>query len=163
MVLLLLATALAAPPLIRAAEVAEEGLRVWIRQDNLLVGVPSDPDRPGLRPLVSMAPIKLPPNLTEETALGHPCEDQSEEVGLLQGEKVVVAVRGPPDRPLVQLHSEGRLLAENVLGRPARVCAVRLVQVDDMPGPEVVVVWRPRNEDAPVRGVSVFHIPETAR
>lgn len=161
--LIALASALAAPPLVSAADVASPGLEVWWREGELLAGVTRQAGRPGMRPLVDLAPIALPQDLSGWTPVGARCEGRPSDDGEIEGVPVIAEVVGTPDDPVVQLRDGRRIVATSELGRPAQVCGLRLVQADTLPGLELVVVWRPVNEDSDLRGVTVYHVPDMAR
>lgn len=161
--LLTLSLALAAPPLVSAVDVASPGLEVWWREGELLAGATQQPGRPGVRPLVDLAPIALPSDLSGWTPIGARCDTGATDEGTLDGLPVVVEVAGNDDDPILQVRDGHRIVATSDLGRPARVCAVRLVQADDLPGLELVVVWRPLDKESPVRGLTVYHVPDMAR
>ena len=161
--LLTLSLALAAPPLVSAADVAAPGLEVWWREGELLAGATAQPGRPGFRPLTDLAPIALPPDLSGWTPVGARCEAQPRDEGSVGALAVVTEVAGTDDDPILQIRADRRIVAASELGRPAKICALRLVQADTMPGLELVVVWRPLDESSDLRGVTVYHVPEMVR
>lgn len=157
--------AVAAPPLVPAADVADVELRAWWRAGELVVGMPDQAGRPGLRPLESLAPTVLPDDLDDWAAVGDSCVTRPESRGDLDGQRVVAKVTASAEGPVIQLLSGKTLLAENALGRPARVCEILLAEADALPGPEVVVAWRMElgADQGELRGVTVYRVPETAR
>lgn len=163
MLLLLLHTALAVPPaLVPAADLVQPGLEVWWREGELLAGVPSKEGRPGVRPLADPTPMQMPANLSEWTAIGQVCREGPSPVVEMDALKVQASLGGTPEVPEVELRAGARVIASYPLGRPARPCALAVVQADELPGLEIVVVWRPPDDDA-LRGLRIFHIPDTAR
>ena len=76
---------------------------------------------------------------------------------------MVATLTGTPQEPVVELRSGERVVAAAPVGRPARACDIAVLQADDLPGLEVVVVWRPLEADSPLRGLEVYHVPEIAR
>lgn len=163
MLLLFLSSALAVPPLVVAADLASPGLEVWWREGELLAGATEQPGRPGLRPLADLAPVALPADLSGWTRLGDPCPGNARDRAILHEATVDADVVGDSQAPVIRLHEGSRLVASAALGRPASVCAVRVVQADDLPGQEIVVVWRPLDRDSELRGLVVYHIPDSAR
>lgn len=157
--------AAAAPPLMPAADVADEGLRAWWRQGELVVGKPDQPGRPGLRPLASLAPTVLPDDLPTWATIGEDCVPRPESQADLEGQRVTARVLATAEGPVIQLLSGEQVLAENALGRPARVCEVLLAEADALPGLEVIVAWRMERAPGPgeLRGLTVYRVPETAR
>lgn len=163
MLLLFLNTALAVPPaLVPAADVAQPGLEVYWREGELLAGVPSKAGRPGVRPLADPTPMQMPADLVGWTPIGPSCGGGPSPVADLDGLKVQASLAGTADAPEVELRAGPRVIASYPLGRPARPCALAVVQADDLPGLEVLVVWRPIEDDE-LRGLRVFRIPDTAR
>ena len=158
-----LSVALAAPPLVSAADVASPGLEVWWREGELLAGATQQPGRPGVRPLVDLAPIALPSDLSGWTPMGTRCDEVPTDDGELDGLPVVAEVVGTRDDPVLQIRADYRIVATSELGRPAHICTVRLVQADELPGLELVVVWRPLDRESPLRGLTVYHVPDMAR
>ena len=157
--LLLLPPALAAPPLLLAADIGEPGLRIWWRSGELLVGNTEQSDRPGLKPLVSDAPMVLPADLTGWSPVGETCQDPPRATLLHKGQSIVASVvTDPAEQQWVRLTAGDRVIAENTLGRPVSVCEIRVVDADLIPGPEVLIAWR--FED--ISGLTVFRIPDTA-
>lgn len=161
--LLTLALALAAPPLVPAADLAGPGLAVWWREGDLLVGAPQTPGRSGIRPLVDLAPMELPADLSGWKQLGARCRPNPTATVELSELPVVAELVGTPEEPVVQLRTGGRVVSSAALGRPARACEIAVAQADELPGLEVIVVWRPLDEADDLRGVAVYHIPEIAR
>ena len=162
----LLALALSAPPLMPVLDLAEPGVVAWWREGELLVGVPGREGRPGLRPLVDLSPITLPEDLTAFELLGADCAEGpvSSAAATIDGHPVRLEVTSAEGAPILRLlGQDDRVLATNTLGRPARICALRLVQADALPGLEAIVSWRTGEATAEVAGLSVFRIPETAR
>lgn len=160
---LLLPVALAAPPLVSAADLAAPGLEVWWREGELLAGVSAEPGRTGMRPLADLAPFALPQDLSAWTRIGARCDRPATTTASLDGLSVVGEVVGTPQEPVVQLRAGARIVAAGALGRPAKACEIRVVQADSLPGLEVVVVWRPLEADSDLWGVAVYHVPEIAR
>lgn len=163
MLLLFLSTAFAVPPLVQAADLAAPGMEVWWREGELLAGEPTQPGRPGLRPLSDLAPLALPVDLTGWTPLGDPCVPGATDHAMLDTVAVDADVIGDKEAPVIRLRAGQRLVASAALGRPAHICALRVVQADALPGLEIIVVWRPLEEDANLRGLVVYHIPDAAR
>jgi len=163
-VYLLLLTALAAPPLMPAADVAEPGLQAWWKQGELLLGHPEQEGRPGLKPLVNLNPVVLPEDLAGWVRLGESCVPRPESSREVEGERLTASVTASTEGPVVQVLSGERVVAQNALGRPAQVCEVLLAEADAIPGPEVIVAWRMELAgQADLRGITVFRVPETAR
>ncbi len=70
-------------------------------------------------------------------------------------------IGGTPAHPVVELHQSNRVVARNLLGRPADVCEIRIVQADAIPGLELIVAWRTSSSGKPVQGITVFRVPES--
>lgn len=140
--LVLISTAQAVPPLVPAVDVAERGLGAWWREGDLLVGVADVPGRPGIRPLAGSTPVELPADLSGWEPIGESCRSPVEVTAQVNGHEVMAEVAGTWEWPVVRLWSGGRVVAQNALGRPAQACDIRIVQADDIPGPEIVVAWR---------------------
>ena len=165
--ILLAGVAQATPPLMPATDVAQVGLVGWWRQGDLLVGVPSAPDRPGMRPLLSATPTPLPGDLSGWEPIGHTCQDDPRGIGALGNLAVEAVALGDEVQPVIALIQGQRVIAQNALGHPAQICEIRIVQADKLPGLELVVAWRmemgatsQRNSNAPVQGITVFRVPE---
>ena len=152
-----------APPLIPAADIADSALQIWWRDGDLLAGLPDKPGRPGVRPLIDPAPLALPADLSDWTLLGEPCANAPSPAVRIGDLEVTASVAGVQDTPLVQLKSGARVISAYPLGRPAMVCGVLVAQADNLPGLELIVVWRSLEEGDALRGLRVFHIPEGLR
>ena len=163
MLSLLLSVALAAPPLVPAADLASPGLEVWWRDGELLAGVSGQSGRPGVRPLVDLAPIALPQDLSGWTRIGAICRTNPTATATLGELPVVATLTGTPQEPVIELRAGERIVASAAVGRPARACDIAVLQADSLPGLEVVVVWKPLEADSPLRGLEVYHVPEIAR
>lgn len=163
MLSLLLSVAFAAPPLVQAADLASPGLEVWWREGELLAGVSGQAGRPGVRPLVDLAPIALPQDLSGWTRIGATCKPSPTAAATLGDLAVVAALTGTPQEPVVELRAGERIVASAAVGRPARACDIAVLQADTLPGLEVVVVWMPLDPDSSLRGLQVYHVPEIAR
>lgn len=163
MLLLVLSIAFAAPALVQAADVAGPGLEIWWREGELLAGATTQPGRPGLRPLANLVPVALPLDLSSWTRLGDPCVAGATDQANLEGVAVQAEATGDLTAPVIRLRAGNRLVASAALGRPAHICAIRVVQADSLPGQEIVVVWRPPEADTDLRGMVVYHIPDVAR
>ena len=156
--------AAAEPPLILAADIGDHGMHIWWRPGELLVGDPSSEARPGLRPLISDAPLILPEDLSEWTPVGETCQESPRAEASLEGQPVVVSIHTDPTRQLmVRLIAGNRLIAENTLGRPVQVCEIRIDEADPLPGAEVIIAWRFGEGESQIRGLTVFRVPRTAR
>jgi hypothetical protein len=156
---LLASSAQATPPLMPATDIAQVGLVAWWRQGELLVGVPSAPDRPGMRPLVSTMPAPLPSDLSSWEPIGHTCQPSPRGLGSLGKTPIEAVVIGDEEQPIIALMMQKRVVAQNALGHPAQVCEIRIVQADQLPGLELIIAWR-MGGDGAARGVTVFRIPE---
>lgn len=154
----------AEPPLILAADIGDRGMQIWWRPGELLVGDTASPTRPGLRPLISDAPLILPEDLSVWTPVGETCQDPPRAEAMLDGQPVTVSIHtDPTQQQLVRLIASERLIAENTLGRPVQVCEIRLDEADPIPGHEVIVAWRFGEGVDQIRGLTVFRVPQTAR
>lgn len=161
----------AALPLVLVADVADLGLRAWWRPGELVLGKPDEAGRPGLRPLVSLAPVVLPVDLESWAALGEACVSRPESRAREDGARLRAQVLASAEGPVIQLLDGQELLATNALGRPAQVCDLLLAEADAMPGLEVIVSWRlelggerpAEGGGAELRGYTVYRVPETAR
>jgi hypothetical protein len=163
----LLAPASAAPPLLVAADLGEVGMQTWWRQGELLAGNPQAEGRPGLRPLEDANErLTLPADLSGWTSIGSRCGALPTASTTLDGQKVTVSiVTDPISQQIVRLAAADTILAENTLGRPAKICSIHIVEADRIPGPEILVSWRLGSGDpaTTVNGLTVFRVPETAR
>ena len=154
----------AEPPLVLAADIGDRSMQIWWRPGELLVGDPTSPSRPGLRPLVSDAPLILPEDLSVWTPVGETCQDTPRAEATLDGQLVTASIHtDPTQQQQVRLIASERLIAENTLGRPVQVCELRINEADSLPGPEVIVAWRFGEGEAQIRGLTVFRVPQTAR
>lgn len=157
-------TAQAEPPLVLAADIGAQGMMIWWRPGELLVGDPASSERPGLRPIISNAPLILPEDLSAWTAVGETCQDTPHAEATLNGQPVTVSIHtDPTQQQQVRLIASERLIAETPLGRPVQVCEIRLSEADPLPGPEVIIAWRFGEGDDQIRGLTVFRVPQTAR
>jgi hypothetical protein len=157
-------TASAEPPLVLAADIGDRGMRIWWRPGELLVGDPASEVRPGLRPLISDAPLILPADLSAWTAVGETCQDPPRAEALLDGQPVTASIHtDPTQQQMVRLIAGDRLIAENVLGRPVQICELRIDEADPLPGPEIIIAWRFGEGEQQIRGLTVFRVPRTAR
>ncbi|MDP6932683.1 MAG: hypothetical protein QGG40_07185 [Myxococcota bacterium] len=152
----------ATPTLVPVADIADEGLHAWVKEGELLVGVPDDDERPGIRPLVGLAPLVLPEDLSDWTPVGIRCKTIKMHAARIGERSIVAEVTGPDSHPSVRLVSEGKVLAEAPLGHPAQVCEVLVAQADIVPGLEVLVAWRMEQHQPPLQGLTVYRIPELA-
>ena len=162
---LLLSQAAAAPPLLVAADIGEAGMMVWWRDGDLLAGSTTTDGRPGVRPLAQGQPLALPADLSGWKPLGQRCDDTPSAQATIDGNTVTVSiVTDPTAQQIVRLTTGEVTLAENTLGRPAKICSVHIGQADALPGQEVLVTWRLGEDPAStINGLTVFRIPETAR
>ena len=161
--------AVASPPLISAGEVAGVDLQVFVRPGALTVTQPGTDGRPvAVRPLVSPTPGPVPADLTAWTALTPgACTDPASYRWKRGGEPASVRATGTWEEPVVEVSVAGTVVAAGRVGRPARICALHVQDVDDIPGEEVIVLWQTRRgatgEGSNTQGVSVLRIPETAQ
>lgn len=151
----------ATPPLMPAADAAQVGLHAWWREGELLLGVPTDPERPAMRPLVDLAHATLPTDFLGWEPIGKTCQDEPRATAAMGNTPIEGLVSGTTIHPMIRLLQESRVLAESALGRPAKVCEIRIVQADAMPGLELIVAWRTGTGETMMNGFSVFRIPES--
>lgn len=152
--------ALAIPPLLPAADIAQPDLQAWWKHGDFIVAVPDSPSKQAMRPLVSPAPIILPSALGTYERLGVQCQDPPQATGIYGGIPIVGVISGDSMNPRVQVLRNGRPIAENLLGRPAAICEMRLVQADTVPGLELIVGWQINTEFKPIKGFTIYRIPE---
>ena len=156
--------AAAEPPLVLAADIGAQEMQIWWRPGELLVGDPNSESRPGLRPLLSDAPLSLPPDLSAWTPVGETCQQPPRAEATLDGQPVIASIHtDPTQQQRVRLIAGDRLIAESTLGRPVDVCEIRIDEADSLPGPEVIVAWRFGDGEQQIRGLTVFRVPKTAR
>ena len=147
----------ALPPLVTAADIAQPGLQAYVKPGEFWVGIPDDEGRPGLRPLVDLKPRVLPMQLDAFTTIGSTCQPAPTDTSTFGGLPLRATVGGDAIHPTVRVELQERPIAESLLGRPATICSLHLVQADEMPGPELIVAWR----FEAVRGFTVYRVPES--
>jgi hypothetical protein len=150
----------AVPPLVPATDVAQPNLQAWWRPGDFIVGVDGSPGQPAMRPLVNVTPMVLPIDISNYEKLGVECQDDVRAEGEFGGQPIAGSIAGDPMNPQIQITREGRLIAENTLGRPASICEIRIVQADHVPGLELIVAWKIDAESSPIHGFTVYRIPE---
>ena len=142
----------------------DRNMQIWWRAGELLVGDPTSEARPGLRPLISDAPLILPEDLSGWTPVGEVCQEPPRAEATIDGQPVTASIHtDPTQQQLVRLIASERLIAENTLGRPVQVCEIRISEADPLPGPEVIIAWRFGEGESQIRGLTVFRVPLTAR
>lgn len=147
----------ALPPLVTVADIAQPGLHAYVKPGEFWVGMPGDDARPGLRPLVDLKPRVLPLQLDSFTTIGSTCQTNPTDTSIFGGMPLTATVGGDAIHPTVRVELKERPIAESLLGRPATICSVHLVEADAMPGPELIVSW----QIAAVRGFTVYRVPES--
>ena len=150
----------ALPPLVKAADLAQADLQGFWRNGEFMVGVPHLPARPALLPLQNNRPSNLPPDLSGWTVIGQSCDESPRHQDRLGGVTIEAAVGGDAMHPTVELRLGGRLVAEALLGRPAKVCEVHITDADAIVGPEILVAWRLGSAED-IRGFTVYRVPES--
>ena len=151
--------AAALPPLITAADVAQPDLQAFWKPGVFWIGLPDKDGRPGMRPLVDTSPMVLPPSLESWTAIGETCQDHPVARSSFGGHPIEAIVAGDEMHPIIRITRDDRPIADSLLGRPATICELRIVQADELHGPELIAAWR-MSEPNPVRGYTVYRIPE---
>ena len=153
-------SAQALPPLVKAVDVAQPNLQGFWRSGEFVVGMPHLPARPALRPLDGNRPLQLPEDMSIWTGIGQTCESSPRHKARLGGTSISAVVGGDALHPVVELRIGDRLVAEALLGRPATICEVKIMDADAIQGPEILVAWR-LADDAQTRGFTVFRVPES--
>ena len=151
------APAFALPPLVIAADVAQPELSAFAKEGELWVGMPNQPERPGMRPLVDTQARTLPPSLEGFEIIGEECQPVPGDSAEFGGRPVKATVAGDAMQPVIRLERDERPIAHSLLGRPATVCSLHLLNIDRVPGLEVLVAWRFEE----LRGFTVYRIPES--
>jgi hypothetical protein len=149
----------ALPPLVPAADIAQDDLQTWWKPGDLMVGMPNENGRPAMRPLVDFHPRTLPKTSAGWTLIGEACPAPKQIDGLICGHPVRAEITGDALHPKLRLIIDGRAVAETLLGRPAVVCSLHIGEADTVVGPELIVSWRPEKEST-IRGLTVYRIPE---
>jgi hypothetical protein len=149
----------ALPPLVLAADIAQDELQVWWKPGDLMVGMPNESGRPAMRPLIDLQPRTLPKSAAGWTLFGEACPAPKQIDGVFCGHPVRAELTGDALHPKLRLLIDGRAVAENLLGRPAVVCSLHIGEADTVVGPELIVSWRPEKEST-IRGLTVYRIPE---
>ena len=150
---------MALSPLVVAADIARPELKGFWKEGDFVVGVPTDPGRPGLRPLKGHSPIQLPADMTGWEPIGEACQEPPHSISDFGGSPVEALVAGDRIHPKLQLWMGGRAVAEALLGHPASVCSIHIVNADHIRGPELITTWR-IDASSPFRGFTVYRIPE---
>jgi hypothetical protein len=159
----------ATPPLLTVAEVAGPDLQVYVKTGSItLTQASEDGTRTALRPLVSDTPGPVPSDLHEWTHLSSSACSSPPTFRWSRNDLPAVAkASGTWEEPIVEVSVDGTVVAMGRVGRPARICALLVQQVDAIPGEEVVVLWQTAPEASPTgpntHGVSILRIPETAQ
>ena len=153
-------TATALPPLVPAVDVAQEHLQIWWQPGDLMVGMPDEKGRPGMRPLVDLQPRTMPKSQDDWTAIGEKCSSTQKIEAHFCGHPIQAEVSGDALHPRLRLLIDGRAVAENLLGRPAVICALHIGEADGVVGPELIVSCRP-DKASSLRGLTVYRIPES--
>ena len=151
--------AAALPPLITAADAAQPNLKSFWRPGVFWIGMPDKAGRPGMRPLVDTSSMVLPPSLESWTAIGETCQQPPAATSTFGGHPIEAVVAGDEMHPIIRLMRNDRPIADSLLGRPATICEIRIVEADAVPGPELIVAWR-MDGPYPVQGFTVYRIPE---
>ena len=150
----------ALPPLVKAADLAQQDLQGFWRSGEFIVGMTHLPSRPALMPLEGSTPLSLPRDMSAWTDLGQTCEQTPRHHARLGGLPVESVVGGDYIPPTVELWMRGRPVAEALLGRPARVCEIQIAEADSIAGLEILVAWR-LTADERIRGFTVYRVPES--
>jgi len=151
--------AAALPPLITAADVAQPKLQAFWKPGVFWIGMPDKAGRPGMRPLVDTSPMVLPPTIENWTTIGETCQDPPVAQSSFGGHPIKAIVAGDEMHPIIRLIRDDRPIADSLLGRPATICELRIVEADGLQGPELIAAWRMEGPN-PVRGYTVYRIPE---
>lgn len=166
MVTLLVALRIAAAnplPLVMAADAASPDLEGWWRPGELVLRSGGATASHAVRPLLGPDPVPAPRDLHAWSPVLPPTCPGPSPVRAVQGTPpsgVDLHLEGEAEALLVQLDVGGVVRAVAALGRPARACALWLVQADRLPGLEVMLAWE--TPDGAHRGLTVWHVPEAA-
>ena len=163
---------------VRASITAVDGV-VYFQPGELLVGAPTLPGRPALRPLRGDDSVELPQELDdyEELSAGCPEPEPTDEASglvprgdagvLTRGdiggdgrlEQVRVVRQSPTTPPRVQVIRDDVLVAEGTLPVPALPCRGLVAEAEPEAPPALLLVWTSRGAGHTV-GVTVFELPE---
>ena len=154
----------AVPPLVLAAEVAGESVEIYVRPGSLLLSQ-RKADTPGLalRPLEGNGTSPLPADLDRWTAVPFgDCSGAPSFRWKRQAQQLVARVTGEWTAPMIEVTVDESVVAMAPLGRPARVCALHVADLDHIPGEEILVLWQTTPEASKSRGLTVMRVPATA-
>ncbi len=154
----------AAPPLVLVGSVAAPQLRTWWRPGELLVASSSQAGAPAFDPLRPGWQTPLPDSMQGWNPLGATCSQPPKGKG--QVGQQTAEVRLSPNssgNPILSLYIGEQLVARGLLDQPVEICSLSLVEADALPGPEILAFWRLSRPGAPLEGLSIFRVPETAQ
>lgn len=180
-----LVTEAAAPDLVHLASMAQSGAEVYFQPGDLLVGSPTLPGRPAVRPLVGSQPVMLPTDLSGFEHLSRTCPaseaayQQASTEGradlaagrlLARGDvsgdgriETVVARRTVENGPLeVRVMRGSQVLGRATLPGLALPCGGLVAEVDGSHTPRAVVVWSAWGVAGRTTGVEVYGLPDDA-
>lgn len=154
---------------------------VWFHPGDLLVGNPSLPGRPAVRPLQGNAPFMLPMNLKDYDLLSRPCPRSLQEAqdawtrtsaapepaplarGDLLGdgvvETIVVERTSPTAAPVIKVLRGRDPLAVATLPVSAWPCAALVTEANADDSPDLLLVWTSWGGEIRTVGVNVYQLP----
>jgi hypothetical protein len=157
---------------VRATVTVQDGV-VWFKPGDLLVGTPSLPGRPAVRPLAPDQAATLPADQGEFEDLGADCGLLEQEplgavpVVLTRGdlggdgqlEVVTVQRAGATAAPELHVLRGEQVVAEGHLPVSALACRGLVAEVVPEGAPDLLVVWTSRGAEGVSVGVTVFGLP----
>ena len=170
----------AAYPLLITVDMADEGLEVWWKEGEILIGsvesgraihplnksngsqgtvpIPDLKDWTQLGASCELKPVVAPLQQMTPREVVHPDDDKKDSGDV----RVTVDLdsKDPSALANVQLFHGDMLVAENAIPRPVNICSLHLVNADATEGNEIVVTWGLGKK---IRGVTIFVIPEVVR
>ncbi len=168
------------PALLRRASVTVADGVVLFQPGLLVVGDPTLPGRPAVRPLEDSQLAVIPEQLDEFVILSAGCipeqVEQDHQPAVIGGgvlargdmggdgrlEQVRVRRRAPMAAPEVLVSRDGALVGKGELPVPAVPCRGLIAEAEPQGSPVLLIVWTSRGAGATTVGVTVFELDEPA-
>ncbi len=166
------------PALVELASVTIVDGSVFYRPGDLIVGHPSLPGRPGLRPMAGADPVQIPADLSDYEDLSSACPrvppvSHPQQTALGEGvviargdmgadgriEHVTVRRSSLMDPPRVLVFRDEELLADAYLPMPAQPCTALVAEASPGASPDLILLWSSRGYQGLTIGVLVFRLP----
>ena len=92
--------------------------------------------------------------------LNEHCKPETQKTTTIFGNKALIKLISEKNKWTINIEIEKTVVAQGLLERPVRFCAIHVLEADSIKGPELILIW---SLNQSLIGLTAMRIPETIR